>query len=199
MNNQQPICPIDFLPGGPLNVNINTSKIRSLSNDTVHEICRRLENGETSISIDTLLELPRDTANRIKRKEAYTDISCMYNIPDTKNKLKESEVRRICELLCENRLSPTEIANQIGCTRDAVNHIRKRDMYHDIVSEYDFEYEKRCAAPLTEDKVRQACLMLSQGGYSLQEIADAVGSSKGVIWKIKNRVSYPEITKEYNY
>ena len=41
------------------------------------------------VNIDRLFNLPRDTANRIKRKEAYTDISCMYNIPDTKNKLKE--------------------------------------------------------------------------------------------------------------
>lgn len=58
-----------------------------LSIETVHEICKRLEKGESCIDITRALNLGRNTVSSIKRGASYPNISKLYNIPESKKRI----------------------------------------------------------------------------------------------------------------
>lgn len=52
--------------------------------------------------------------------------------------LNESQVKKICELLCTNRYTLSEIANIVGTTKDIVFSIKRRKSWKHISQYYDW-------------------------------------------------------------
>lgn len=81
-----------------------------LTNEQVHAICKLLEcNTRYDVILKTIgLEITdnnKDLISNIKRKVAWTHISCLYNIPEKNNNQKytDDEIRHICDLLSQSK------------------------------------------------------------------------------------------------
>lgn len=93
------------------------------SENTIHNICRMLENGETQKSIANKLKVNKGTVNSIKQKKIWTHISSNYNIPDTKHRVPRPNDLRIN---IENDLKSginniSDILNKYNLNNDRIN------------------------------------------------------------------------------
>ena len=121
-----------------------------VSNETVHAICRLLENGVDYKDIARDLNLPWDDYTksllvRIRKKIQWKDISDMYNF-DTTSRLRKHDddlIRSICECL-EKGYTTGDIYKLYGSDvdyqkfRKLVWNIRNRNTYNDISKYYNW-------------------------------------------------------------
>ena len=60
---------------------------RKISDETLHEVCRLIDEGYKNVDISRLTNLPHSTIGRIKNTDYYADIACNYNFyKNKKNK-----------------------------------------------------------------------------------------------------------------
>jgi hypothetical protein len=173
---------------------VSKKKPKATNDNIVHEICRRLENGDRIIDICNELNVKRHVVNDIKAGRNHADISSQYNIPDTRGYLPESEVRKICELL-QQGYSASKISNMLNISEGTIAFIRARKTFVDISKDYKWDNQTQ-NSPTSKDVVRMICNML-QNGMSCKQISDITGTEYHVIENIHCRKYYTDISKDY--
>lgn len=111
-----------------------------MPDELVHEICKRIEAGKDSCRfIANDLGVSKNTVITIKNGLAYTDISKDYNMPGKERGPKPSieTIHEVCKELENTRLTANAVAVKYGVTVDCVRHLKRGDIYKDIVSQYN--------------------------------------------------------------
>lgn len=110
---------------------------RPLSDEDAHEICKLLEQGVRSKDIVNITGKSNAIVNGIKSGVNYQDISQEYNFTNipSKNRIAESKVILICELLQEG-LSVNKVRLRVNVTHGTVKRIKSRSSYQYISNNY---------------------------------------------------------------
>lgn len=111
-----------------------TSKLRS---DQVVEICKRLQNNESSKVIAEDYEVLNTTIHQIKSGRNWRHISkdYLFKIADKSDKLGDDVVRSICEMISSG-VKRSEIQKSTGVSIDILKAIRLRRNYSKISKDY---------------------------------------------------------------
>lgn len=110
---------------------------RELDDKTVHEICYRLQAGETPTAIANDMNINVRAINSIHQGLSYKDISKDYTFSVKDHWLSEDKVRAVCEALQRgDRL--IDIINNTGVSKRSIYRIRDREIYHDITKDYNY-------------------------------------------------------------
>lgn len=170
---------------------------KPMSNEQVHEICRRLENGERVIDIANSMNIPRTNVNGIKCRGNYSQISSQYNIPEPINNVTPIEtIHEICRQL-ENGLSNADIGRNLNINSGIVCNIRNGNTFKDISSQYDIPvYEYNPADKLSDETVHQICKLLAAGN-SYYQVGKMLDIHYVIIYQIYKRMNYKYISKDY--
>lgn len=105
--------------------------------ETVHKICKLLEDGWRVCDISKSLGVERHNISGIKNGKAYRYISCDYNLSSLPKpyKISDETVIKICELLSEGK-NYSEIVEITGAKRRTIQEIKLRNHYKRISSNY---------------------------------------------------------------
>ena len=110
--------------------------------DTVEEICRAMESGEyTQNELVKIFNVPRHTIAGIKNRVVWTFVSDKYKVENCKLEDYTTPipvVKKICELIVDNRLSLVDIADSVGVTPIVVFDIYRGRNWKRISKNYDF-------------------------------------------------------------
>lgn len=112
--------------------------------------------------------------------------------------LSEEQVHDICQMMVDGYRN-IEIINKFKTTSDTVKNIRAGKCWLHISKDYTFN--KLTKRGLSEQSVRWVCNKLEEG-FRNKDIVDMSNNpniTKGVVSKLRMRISFPEITKDYNY
>lgn len=110
---------------------------RLLDNKTVHEICSRLQDGETPTAIANDMNINVSSVNAIHQGLTYKDISKDYTFFVKNHLLSDDKVRAVCEALQRgDRL--IDIINNTGVSKRSIYRIKNREVYHDITKDYNY-------------------------------------------------------------
>lgn len=117
-------------------------KCKILSEIEIHEICKRLENGESNIEIANSLGIRVDIVNNIKSKRTYTNISCLYRIPKPGSQyISDDMIKFICALIekgYSNNGIYKLIGEKLGISVDVISNIRNHKSGNHISKDFNF-------------------------------------------------------------
>ena len=121
------------------NYNIPSTVNLSLPDATVHEICKRLVNGEGTVSISRDLKVPLDTVQRIRAKSGYKHITSQYNLPGKRSTyITDEQAHKVCKLL-QSGLTPYRIHQLHPEISEATcNGIKYKRSFTNISAHYKF-------------------------------------------------------------
>lgn len=164
-----------------------------------HVNCNKLDNCITNLDLVTGKEnMVRATNNNLVPHPKGTD--------SPSASLNEQQVRKICELLMEDKLSHQEIANEVGTTKCVVANISQGKRYTSICSEYDLKSRLHtnhanhsAERKIPEETVRQICEYLLEGLYTQKDIADACDVTESTVSNISRGIRYKDIVREYGF
>lgn len=116
----------------------------------IDKAIRMLEKGKYSIAeICKKTNVSKQTLYDIKNKKAFqykttnSDFSNYEDFKDSK-KYPDDKIKRVCELLVENKLTPVEIGKQTGIPQSYILEILNLKKRSSISKEYDFSnYDKK--------------------------------------------------------
>lgn len=217
-----------FRTGLNNNIRENHSKA-ILSNEQVHYICKCLSEGmdfrDIENSIDVISINKRELIRSIYERKSWITISrdyTFYDYGNRRNLFTEDQAKTICELLSSghnyleiltelgydiNSMSKIELQNM----NDVISNIRVGRYYSNISKNYTFNSDKRTYnQKFTSDEVHKVCKFLQDGIKSV-DIARNLGYNKesmdykdyrsilGAINRIKRRIQYTDISKNYNF
>lgn len=114
--------------------NGDTNGNSKLKEAEVLEIVKLLTEGISTCEIARKFSVNRETISKIRRKQTWTYLDCVKNLPDkefSNKRLKDSEVENICKLIREGKTNP-EIANMLGLHRDLIGRIRNKKKYFNL-------------------------------------------------------------------
>lgn len=112
---------------------------RSMDEETIHTICKMLEDGMTSKEVSEATGVDRVYVNKVNGGYTAEYISREYNL-----KCKRSErytldkIVSVCELLQAKQYTHQEIANQVGCELCLVRNISSRRRHKKVAANYDW-------------------------------------------------------------
>lgn len=171
---------------------------RTVSNDTVHLICKMLEKGKLPAEISRQTGVKVGIVKSIRDGSGYRDISEKYTFPDNFKKFNrkyDSEiVHKICKYL-QDGIAPLEISQITGVDLHDIRNIRVHHAYTDISKEYKFP-KTFIPHNLSDEQVKKICEDL-QCKKRVNEIANEMGIDPKWIYSIKMRKSYKDISKDY--
>lgn len=179
------------------------------SKKIIKKVCKLLEKDFSISEISKKLEIPKPTIRDILYGKRHTDISKDYDFTKRSNshsksgkkaKYSEEIIRKICKMYLANK-KVIEIAKELDIPENTIHGIinGKYVAYRDITKDYDLTRKKPIASRYTsEEKVKDICKML-ENDLSINEISKKLQVSEKVITNIKNRVSFIDISKEYNF
>lgn len=158
-------------------------KTSALPPETVHEICRVMESGLYSQQqISTMFNVPKHTIAAIKQRREWTDISDNYDVEECRSnahdKTSESIVRKICEMLVENKLLMSQIAKVVDVDHNVVTGIYYGRRYRYISKDYDFSHYDKYTHRYDPDYLEKIRSYM-RDGYSNLEIARMLNLKKG--------------------
>ena len=110
-------------------------------------------------------------------------------------KLTEEQVHEICKLLRDG-ISGVEVAKRFNISKSHTSSIRCGHSYKEIAELYGLTKKQYHSEKLTERQVHKVCKLLIKN-HKLQDIANIVGCTKGMVSNIRRGLSYPEITCKY--
>ena len=172
-----------------------------LSEDRVHEICKRLEKGDKVVDIARDMNVGRTTICAIKSGRNFSHISSQYNIPEIK-KCKvptELEVHMICKRL-ENEESMVDISKSTGISLNSIRNIKSKKIYTYISSQY--RIPEPGSQYISDDMIKSICALIEKG-YSnngiYKLIGEKLGISLAIISNIRNHKSGNHISKDFNF
>lgn len=172
---------------------------RGLTDQDVHKICQLLQDGKTIIEIAREVGVNKSVVNNIKNCGYYSDISSQYtfNRSIEKRDHTEEDIRKVCELIQENKYTIQQIANMVGKTVGFVQHIKRGNTYTNISSQYTFPKQQHTDV-LSDDKIREVCSLLVHG-KSFREIERLTGVKDHTVSRIYKRKTYTDISKNYKW
>ena len=166
------------------------------SDKTIKKCIAMLESGKKSPSrIAKKLGMNTSTVYNIQNKKIYVHLTKgkklknVEKFKDTK-KYSDEKIRRVCELLVENKLTPIEIGKECKIPQSyilEILHLKKRA---DISKEYDFsKYDKKIQREEYDQSVIDKIDDLLLKGYRNCEIRDKLGFPKTTRYKslVNNR------------
>ena len=172
---------------------------RSLSNSTVHEICRRIQKGYSLTEISNDMNVDLATISNIKNRKVYKHIAALYNFSNCcETKLEDELVHSICKDI-ENGMRNVDIANKYNISRITVGHIRRGETFTHISKNYNMNAEiTGDFRNLSVSSVRAICSRL-QAGETPTAIANDMNINVRAINSIHQGLSYKDISKDYTF
>ena len=171
------------------------------SDETAHEICRRLENGDRVMNIARSMGINRGVICAIKSGRNFSYISSQYNIPEIKKqKIPETkDIHEICRRL-EKRDSPINISRDMGINLNTIRKIKSGTIYKPISSQYNIP--EPGSNYISDEYIKVICEFIEKG-YTNATIynlfAKNLGISLTIISNIRNHKSGNHISKDYNF
>lgn len=109
-----------------------------LDEETVHEICRLMEEGARNIDISKAFNIDKDWVSHIRCGDIWQHISNNYSIQIKRVERKSPEiVIKIAELL-ELGWKDKRISEYLKVSSREVNRIRNRQTHSSLTKDYDF-------------------------------------------------------------
>jgi hypothetical protein len=110
-----------------------------LKEETVHKVCRFLENGGKPSEISDMLAVPQHVVMDILKGKTFKYISSEYNFSKVSRKFRMSEgtVLKICSLIKSGK-SNTEISKELGVRFANVRRIRHRITFKYLTDQFDW-------------------------------------------------------------
>lgn len=184
--------------------NYNLPKTKRISNklseDMVHEVCRRLERGDRIIDIYTELHIDRSVVNSIKSGRYFKHISSQYNIPKVKpqKSFTDEELHDICRRL-ENKEGVYSIAKDYNIDPGIVAKIKNGSTHKDISSQYNIP--KPGEQYIRDEYIRLICLLIENGDSDqcIYLKLKKYGVTKAIVNNIRNHKSGNHISKNFNF
>ena len=164
-------------------------------------------NGIKTCNYDYNLEWTTRSENQVHAvKTGLID----YNKIKYTRTISEEKIRKICELLEENKLTEVQIAKKVGCSRYTIYNILKKKSHKNISKEYNIDnYEvKKDFSKKGDDHermkypdklVRKICEMIDTHEYTLPEISKITEAPYQTIRNIYYGTCRRSISKEYNF
>lgn len=109
--------------------------------------------------------------------------------------LDANTVHYICYKLSKG-IGCTELAREVGCSRDAIFLIKNGTNWKHISSTYNIEKPKKQAPKLTEDIVIDICNKFNDG-WNVDKVSEHFSISKDVVRKIRARKNWTKVTDIY--
>lgn len=116
------------------------NKQSTITTEQAEEICKLLQMGYRNVDIAKSLGVYKWIVSSIRYKQCWMHISCKYNIPERSRSLSEETVHWICQQI-KKGLTPGQIikaSSNNRITKTLIKDIRRRRIYKDISSQYDF-------------------------------------------------------------
>ena len=109
-----------------------------ISDEQAHKICEMLVDGMRSKDIAEYFGLEKDTVANIKAGRSYRHISKLYTFNIVRKKRKSLKtIRKVAQMLSDGR-EMDDIVLECNISRTEVNRIRRRVIYKDILTDYNF-------------------------------------------------------------
>lgn len=127
-----------------------------------------------------------------------------YGEKSSNTKIRKKDVITICEMLEDNQLTMTEIADYIGCSYSIVFMIKSKKCWVDISKNYNFENynafsKNRGKNKLTESDVIEICELIKSDKITCRDIAKLYNVFEATIYRIKSCKTWKDITSQYNF
>lgn len=162
--------------------------------DQVKQICEMLsENKYKNKYIAETVGVPYYIIHNIKSYNSWVRETEGYEFKK-QQRIDESKAREICEFI-ELGFKLKEISKMLNVTHKTVLNIRDGNTWKDISCEYTFPREK---PHITEEDANLICKYLKDK-VSVKEISKLTGVCTNVIYKIHNRSSWTNISKDYEW
>ncbi len=111
--------------------------------------------------------------------------------------ITEQQARDICELMQQGYRNK-EIIEKLNVGNNIVKNIRRRSCWTHISKDYKFTTTKM---GLSEESVRWVCNKIEEGltNKDIVELSENKGITKSVVSKIKCKICFKDIVKDYNF
>lgn len=168
-----------------------------LNEQTVHEICKLLQEGMPPTQISKKLNVRVNRIEAIKCSSTWSHISKDYKNPKPKEHfISEQLVRKTCSLL-ENGMKISEISSKLNIPTYIVLNIKQGKAWLNISKEYkipskDAEYSKR-------QKLAHEICKCIENGMSNISIASRYKEPTETIRRIRNGIRWTNVSKLYNF
>ena len=109
--------------------------------NTIHKICKMIEDGEKNIDIVRECGVPKHIVTEIKCRRIHREISNHYNFPDAtkqRRRISDEKLHKACQLIDEGK-STNDIIKEVRISVSTIGRIRETDMYDDIACQYNFK------------------------------------------------------------
>lgn len=123
---------------------LSAKKYLSVSPQDVEEICKLLETGKYfTTEIAEMYNTTHTCISDIKNGKTWKEISCKYDIKDTKpRKFTKDQVREICELIQTGKYIDADIARMYNTSTYFIYSLRNGIVHKDITKDYDMTIRK---------------------------------------------------------
>ena len=180
--------------------NYNITKIRykteKISDETVHEICKLLEDGYTNKEIADKIKVDPSTISKIRCGKIYTYISKHYKIGKSCNeRLSDETIHRVCKLL-EEGYRNVDISADFDIDNEVISQIRNGWLFSDISRKYNIT-KRYHRSKIPEDIMHEIC-KLKQDGMNVKDIAKEVGIGFTSIYRALKIPKFEHIRRQYN-
>lgn len=113
--------------------------------------------------------------------------------------LTGKQVKEICELIANNRMSQPEIAKLYCVPTYIIREIRLKHNWSFITKDYDFSNYTNGLIPMKEKDVRKVCKLIESNYGSLSEIARKAHVTYDSVRRIYNKETFIDISQEYDF
>ena len=163
-------------------------------------------NGVKSANYDVNLEWTTRSENQIHAFKMG-----LVNLKDRDaRQLSTDTMHKLCALLVENKKTMSQIAKEVGTTRQTVSRVMKKkhitvDGVHYDFSNYEskpvyIEFgEKNHQAKYTEADIENVCRLIDSGEHSIREVSDLSGIPYQVVRNVYYGTSWTQIASKYNF
>lgn len=141
----------------------------------------------------------------IQHAEIHELTTHVYGTKHGRNKFSEDDIRKVCELLEENKLTIKEISKITNVSSKLIYRIYKKKVWLSISKDYNIdkfdnietvsdEYKKE-----REKQIRLVCELLQEGKYSMPEISKITSVKYKLVNQILHKNKYIKIVNDYDF
>lgn len=128
----------------------------------------------------------------------------LYGEDKANSKITNNQAHEICKLLEENKLTMKEISELVGCSKATILNIRQRKAWINISSEYNIDnYDIRESTNgnkrLKKETAKNICKDIESGYFSIRDIATKYNIPYSKVNDIKQRKTWTEVSKNYDF
>ena len=179
----------------------------------IREACELMENPKNNPRyVSMITGIGRVTLYHIRKGNEWTHVSKDYKFPEinyrfgtnnVNNRYTEDQIHEVCRLL-ELGKYPKDIENETGVDNDIVQKIRKKELWTQISSFYDFpdidiyHGENHSNAKYTSAQIHEVCKLLEDPSMSYPKISKKTGVNIHTICRIVKKGAWSSISKDYN-